>query len=75
MLDRLLQAVPGCQLLKDVLIVKKQAHVALKWLLHINKPYENLTSEQMVLMLRSDYRVDFIRKRIEVNKARRDVVP
>ena len=71
----MLQSVPGCQWLKDVLIVKDAAQATLKWLLHINKPYENLTSEQMVLMLRSNYNVQYIRKRIDENKRRRDVVP
>lgn len=75
MLDRLLQGVPGCNQLKDVLLVKEEAHVCISWLLHINMPYDNLSSEQMTLMLRSNFNQDLIRKRIEENKLRRNVVP
>ena len=57
MLHKLLQHVPGCWLLQDVLLVPEEADMCIDWLLNINIQYVDVTTEQMCLMLRADSHV------------------
>ena len=69
MLDRLVQAVPGLTRLREVLLIKEEAHNALDWLLHM-KEFSEPSSEQMVLMLRNGTNVEQILRRVERCKKR-----
>ena len=52
----------------DVLLIKDDAELCIDWLLHINSPYDDVTTEQMCLMMRNDSYVDLILERIEACK-------
>ena len=68
-LNRLVQSVPGLHMLRNVLLVKEEAAAPLGWLLHINSPhYDEVTSEQMCLMLMADSNVNLILNRVQACK-------